>query len=85
MVVVPKNNGKIWICMDYINMNKARPKDDFLWHHIDILNNNAIKNVMYKKINVSIYIIQGEGRNTKTIKYNICGYSTNFNGYLIWL
>lgn len=30
MVVVPKKNGKIWVCVDCKIMNKVRMKGDFL-------------------------------------------------------
>ena len=35
MVVVPKNNGKWWICMDYRELNKATQKDHFPLPFID--------------------------------------------------
>jgi hypothetical protein len=28
-VVVPKANGKLWMCIDYTSLNKACPKDPF--------------------------------------------------------
>ena len=28
-VVVKKKNGKWWVCVDFINLNKAYPKDSF--------------------------------------------------------
>jgi hypothetical protein len=29
LVLVLKNNGKWWMCVDYTNLNKACPKDHF--------------------------------------------------------
>ena len=41
MVPVPKKDGKVRICVDFQDLNKANPKDDFLLPHIDILVNNT--------------------------------------------
>ena len=41
MVPVPKKDGKVRICVDFRDMNKASPKDDFPLPHIDILVNNT--------------------------------------------
>ena len=32
IVSVPKKDGKVRMCMDYRDLNKASPKDDFLCH-----------------------------------------------------
>ncbi|KAI5418318.1 hypothetical protein KIW84_042818 [Lathyrus oleraceus] len=37
IVPVPKKDGKVRMCMDYRDLNKASPKDDFPLPHIDIL------------------------------------------------
>ncbi|XP_019432548.1 PREDICTED: uncharacterized protein LOC109339546 [Lupinus angustifolius] len=37
VVVVPKKGGKLRICVDYRDMNKASPNDDFPVPHIDVL------------------------------------------------
>jgi len=47
MVVVPKKDGKIRVCVDYRDLNKASPKDDFPLPHIDILVDNAARNATY--------------------------------------
>ena len=47
MVVVPKKEGKIRVCVDYRDLNKASPKDDFPLPHIDILVDNAAKKATY--------------------------------------
>src|ERR1051325_2717430 len=41
MVLVPKKDGKVRMCVDYKDLNKASPKDDFLLPHIDVLVNNT--------------------------------------------
>ena len=37
VVPVPKKDGKVRVCVDFINLNKASPKDDFPFPHIDLL------------------------------------------------
>jgi hypothetical protein len=34
-VIVPKDNGKLWMCIDYTNLNKACPKDSYPLPRID--------------------------------------------------
>ena len=36
IVSVPKKDGKVWMCMDYQDLNRASPKDNFLLPHIDV-------------------------------------------------
>nr|XP_009803261.1 PREDICTED: uncharacterized protein LOC104248654 [Nicotiana sylvestris] len=43
IVPVPKNDGKIRICVDYRDLNKASPKDDFPLPNIHILIDNCAK------------------------------------------
>jgi hypothetical protein len=47
VVVVPKKDGKIRVCVDYRDLNKASPKDNFPLPHIDVLVDNATKNATY--------------------------------------
>ena len=37
---VPKNDGKERMCMDFRDLNKACPKDNFPLPHIDVLVDN---------------------------------------------
>ena len=37
---VPKKDGKVRMCMDFKDLNKACPKDDFPLPHIDVLVEN---------------------------------------------
>ncbi len=37
IVPVPKKDGKVRMCIDYRDLNKASPKDDFPLPHIDVL------------------------------------------------
>jgi len=43
VVPVPKKDGKVRICVDYRDLNRASPKDDFPLPHIDILVDNTTK------------------------------------------
>ena len=44
---VPKKDGRVRICVDYRDLNKACPKDDFPLPHIDVLIDNAAGYSMY--------------------------------------
>jgi hypothetical protein len=37
IVLVPKKDGKVRMCVDYRDLNRASPKDDFPLPHIDVL------------------------------------------------
>ena len=39
-VLVPKKDGNVRMCMDFRDLNKACPNDDFLLPHIDVLVDN---------------------------------------------
>ncbi|GAU48966.1 hypothetical protein TSUD_188130 [Trifolium subterraneum] len=43
IVPVPKKDGKVRMCVDYRDLNKASPKDDFPLPHIDVLVDNTAK------------------------------------------
>jgi hypothetical protein len=38
-----KDKKKIWVCVDFKDLNRASLKNDFLLPHIDMLVNNATK------------------------------------------
>jgi len=38
---VPKKYGKVRMCMDYRDLNRASPKDNFPLSHIDVLMDNT--------------------------------------------
>ena len=37
VVPIPKKDGKVRVCVDFQDLNKASPKDDFPLSHIDML------------------------------------------------
>src|SRR4051812_9732255 len=37
VVLVPKKDGKVRMCVDYQDLNRASPKDEFPLPHIDVL------------------------------------------------
>lgn len=41
IVHVPKKDGKVMMCVDYRDLNRACPKDDFPLPHINVLVNNT--------------------------------------------
>ncbi|XP_047172662.1 uncharacterized protein LOC124840622, partial [Vigna umbellata] len=43
IVPVPKKDGKVRMCVDYHDLNRASPKDDFPLPHIDTLVDNTVK------------------------------------------
>jgi hypothetical protein len=47
IVVVPKKDGRIRICVDYRDLNAASPKDDFPLPHIDVLVDQAAMYAVY--------------------------------------
>ena len=47
IVPVSKKDGKVRMCVDYRNLNKAYPKDDFPLPHIDTLIDSAAASAMY--------------------------------------
>ena len=47
IVPVPKKDGKVRMCVDYRDLNKACPKDDFPLPHIDTLVDSAASSAMY--------------------------------------
>ena len=44
IVSIPKKDGKVRMCVDYRDLNRASPKDYFLLLHIDTLVDNTAKN-----------------------------------------
>ena len=46
VVPVPKKDGKVRMCVDFRDLNKACPKDDFPLPHIDVLVDNTLGNAL---------------------------------------
>ena len=46
VVPIPKKNGKVRVCVDFKDLNKASPKDDFPLSHIDLLINSTVDHLM---------------------------------------
>ena len=46
-VPVPKKDEKVWMCVNYRDLNKTFPKDDFPLPHIDTLVDSAASSTMY--------------------------------------
>ena len=46
VIPVPKKDEKVRMCVDFRDLNKACPKDDFPFPHIDVLVDNALMSFM---------------------------------------
>ena len=46
VVTVPKNDDKVRVRVDFRDLNKANPKDDFLLPHIDMLVDSTVGHSM---------------------------------------
>ncbi|RDX70509.1 hypothetical protein CR513_50237, partial [Mucuna pruriens] len=47
IVLVPKKDEKVRMCVDYRDLNRASPKDNFPLRHIDILVDNTAQHAFY--------------------------------------
>ena len=47
IVPVPKKDGKVRMCVDYRDLNRASPKDNFPLPHIDTLIDNTTTNMFF--------------------------------------
>ena len=47
IVPIPKKDGKVQRCVDYRDLNKASPKDDFPLPHIDVLVDNTAQHSFF--------------------------------------
>ena len=46
VIPIPKKDGKMKVCVDFQDVNKANPKDDFPLPHIDMLVDNTTDHLM---------------------------------------
>ena len=51
VVHVPKKDGKVRVCVNFRDLNKASPKDDFPLPHIDPLVDSTVGHLMLSFIN----------------------------------
>ena len=47
IVPVPKKDDKVRMCVDYRDLNRTSPKDNFLLPHIDTLVDNTAKHSLF--------------------------------------
>ena len=50
VVPVPKKYGKVRMCVDYMDLNRASPKDNFPLPHIDFLVDNTAQHKVFSSI-----------------------------------
>ena len=81
VVPIPKKDGKVRMCMDFRDPNKACPKDDFPLPHIDVLVDNTIGNALmsfmdgfsgYNQIKMAP---KDMAKTTFTTEWRICCYT----------
>ena len=46
VVPIPKKDGKVRMCVDFRDLKKAYPKDDFLLPHIDVIEDNTASSAL---------------------------------------
>ena len=46
VIHVPKKDGKVRVCVDFRNLNKASPKDDFPFLHNNMLVDSTVRHAM---------------------------------------
>ncbi|KAA3467800.1 RNA-directed DNA polymerase (Reverse transcriptase), Ribonuclease H [Gossypium australe] len=51
IILVPKKDGRLRMCVDYRDLNKASPKDNFLLPHIDTLVDNTAEVILCSDLN----------------------------------
>ena len=54
VVPVPKKDGRVRMCINYRDLNKVSPKDDFLLPHIDVLVDNTVGQKMLSVVTLKI-------------------------------
>ncbi|RDX65060.1 hypothetical protein CR513_56321, partial [Mucuna pruriens] len=47
IIPVPKKDGKVRMCVDYRDLNRASPNDNFPLPHIDVLINNTEQHTFF--------------------------------------
>ena len=52
IIPIPKKDGRVRMCIEFTDLNKAYPKDDFSLPHIDTLVGSAASSAMYSFIDV---------------------------------
>ena len=58
VVPVPKKDGKVRMCVDYRDLSRASPKDDFPLPHIDVLVDNTAQHKIFSLWTASPVIIK---------------------------
>ncbi|XP_073223495.1 uncharacterized protein [Cicer arietinum] len=76
IVPVPKKDGKVRMCVDYRDLNKASPKDDFPLPHIDILVDNTARHSLFSFMDDNI-----DKFDSRSQKCTFIGYSKRSKAY----
>ena len=54
VVLAPKKDGKVCMCLDYRDLNRESPKYDFLLPHIDVLVDNTAQHKLFSFMDGSL-------------------------------
>ena len=79
VVPVPKKDGKVKVCVDFRDLNKASPKDDFPFLHIDMLVNTMTGHLMLSFMD-GFFWVQSYSNGSKEHREDILHYRV---GYLL--
>ena len=60
VVPVPKKDGKVCMCVDYMDLNRESPNDDFPLPDIDALVDNTTKHKVFSFMMASPYITKSK-------------------------
>ncbi|KAL6322368.1 hypothetical protein AAG906_007921 [Vitis piasezkii] len=79
VIPIPKKDGKMKVCVDFQDVNKANPKDDFPLPHIDMLVDSTIDHLMLSFMDGFFWVQSdphgsrghGEDRATTTLFYDM--------------
>ena len=81
IVLVPKKDGKVKICVDFRDLNKACPMDDFPLPHIDVLVDNTAGNALmsfmdsFSRYNQILMALEDMTKTTFVTKWRIYYYT----------
>ena len=81
IVPIPKKDGKVRMCVDYRDLNKVCPKDNFFLLHIDTLVDSAAFSAMYSFMdgfsgyNQILMAVIDKLKTSFTTEWGICCYT----------
>ena len=86
IIPIPEKDEKVRMCMDYRDLNKACPKDNFFLPHIDTLVDSAASSAMYSfmdgfsRYNQIMMVVIDKLKTSFTIEWGIYCYTVMLLG-----